>query len=317
MLAHPVWEPARDTGLDLASGLSRLAALLPALAEKALALEGKGDEEALRAARKAEALSLRSQEAAVALEVFLREPDGEDFPRHLRWIERARSRQRSSAPPSIRLRSAPVSVAEELCSLLFAPLRSCVLTSASLRVREAGRLRFFLRRTGLGAVEDGGRDTRLLAWIPPSTTPARPASSPSASMPEPRTGEGLPPLYAGVSGVVEDTVLATGGKALVLLTSHQQIDFLHAELRPRLEERLCALRRGRHAQRPAAGEVPRGPRLRSPGHRGLLGGVDVPGESLSAVIMVKLPFRHPQDPVVGASITTATAAGEALPCRWR
>lgn len=31
-------------------------------------------------------------------------------------------------------------------------------------------------------------------------------------------------------------------------------------------------------------------------------GVDVPGESLSAVIMVKLPFRHPEDPVVAGRV---------------
>ncbi|MDD3718328.1 MAG: helicase C-terminal domain-containing protein [Actinomycetota bacterium] len=306
VLAHPVWEPARDTGLDLASGLSRLAALLPALAEKALALEGKGDEEALRAARKAEALSLRSQEAAVALEVFLREPDGEDFPRHLRWIERARSRQRSSAPPSIRLRSAPVSVAEELYSLLFAPLRSCVLTSASLRV-PGGKdgFAFFLRRTGLGAAEDSGRDTRLLALDSPFDYSCQARLIAVSDMPEPRTGgEAFRRYMRGVSGVVEDTVLATGGKALVLLTSHQQVEFLYSELRPRLEERgLCCLRQRRGMPNALLLE-----RFRADRDSVLLAteafweGVDVPGESLSAVIMVKLPFRHPQDPVVAGRV---------------
>jgi ATP-dependent DNA helicase DinG len=276
LLAHPAWEPARDTGLELASGLSRLAALLPALAEKAFALEDRGDQEALRCVRKAEALSQRAQQAATALEVFLREPDCEHFPRHLRWIERARSRDRTSVPFSFILRSAPVSVGEELYSMLFAPLQSCVLTSASLRVPGGkGGFGFFLRRTGLDTAEEGGREMRLLALDSPFDYSCQVRLIAVTDLPEPRAGgEGFRRYMQGISRVVEETVLATDGKALVLLTSHQQVDFLFSELRPRLEGKWPVLPapEARHAQRPAAGEVPRRPGFRAAGHRGLLGG---------------------------------------------
>jgi Rad3-related DNA helicase/DNA polymerase III epsilon subunit-like protein len=306
LLGHAAWGPARETGLDLAAGLSRLAALLPGLAEKALSLEGKGDEEALRAARKAEALSLRAREAAFALEVFLREPDCEDFPRHLRWIERARSRDRASAPFSISLKSAPVSVGKELFSMLFAQLESCVLTSASLRV-PGGKdgFAFFLRRTGLDAAEESGREMRLLALDSPFDYSCQVRLIAVTDLPEPRAGgEGFRRYMHGISRVVEETVLATGGKALVLLTSHQQVEFLYTELRPRLEDRgLCCLCQRRGMPNALLLE-----RFRADRDSVLLAteafweGVDVPGESLSAVIMVKLPFRHPQDPVVAGRV---------------
>jgi ATP-dependent DNA helicase DinG len=306
LLAHAAWDPARGTGLDLAANLSRLAELLPGLADKALALEGKGDEEAQHAARKAEALSQRAGEAAAALVVFLREPGDEDFLRHLRWIERARPRELSSAPTSITLKSAPVSVAEELRSLLFAPLESCVCTSASLRV-PGGRdgFAFFLRRTGLDAVEETGRETRLLALDSPFDYSCQVRLFAVTDLPEPKTaGEGFRRYMQKVSGVVEETVLATGGKALVLLTSHQQVEFLYSELRPRLEDQgICCLRQKRGMPNALLLE-----RFRADRDSVLLAteafweGVDVPGESLSAVIMVKLPFRHPQDPVVAGRV---------------
>jgi Rad3-related DNA helicase/DNA polymerase III epsilon subunit-like protein len=306
LLGHPAWEQARETGFDLAAGLSRLSALLPALAEKALALEGREDDEAVRASRKAEALSMRAREASTALEVFLREPGSPDFQGHLRWVERGRVRGTASVPSSVSLRSAPVSVGEELSSLLLSPLESCILTSASLRVPGAREgFSFFLGRTGLELAERNGREVRLLALDSPFDYSCQVRLVAVTDLPEPRAGgEGFRRYMHEVSRVVEEALLATGGKALVLLTSHQQVEFLHSELRPRLEDRgLCCLRQRRGMPNALLLE-----RFRADRDSVLLAteafweGVDVPGESLSAVIMVKLPFRHPEDPVVAGRV---------------
>jgi len=305
-LCHPAWGSARDIGLDLAAGLSRLAVILPDLADKALSLQGKGDDEAVRACRKAEALSMRAGEAAAALEVFLREPDFPDFRRHMRWVERGKARGRGSASSSLCLKSAPVSVGEELSSLLFSRLESCVLTSASLRV-PGGRdgFAFFLRRTGLDAVEGSGKELRLLNLDSPFDYSCQVRLIAVTDLPEPSAGgEGFRRYMQGISRVVEEALLVTGGKALVLLTSHQQVEFLYSELRPRLEQRgLCCLRQRRGMPNALLLE-----RFRADRDSVLLAteafweGVDVPGESLSAVIMVKLPFRHPEDPVVAGRV---------------
>ncbi len=306
LLVHPAWSGARETGAGLAANLARLAALLPDLADKALALQGKGDEEALRACRKAEVLSVRALEGAAALEVFLRGPDEPDFRCHLRWIERDGARTRGSAPASLRLLSAPVSVGEALSSLLFSRLESCVLTSASLRVPGArDGFSFFLRRTGLEFTEAGGRELRLLALDSPFDYSCQVRLIAVTDLPEPRAGgAGLRRYMQSMSRVVEEALLATGGKALVLLTSHQQVEFLYDELRPRLEEHgVCCLRQRRGMPNALLLE-----RFRADRDSVLLAtdafweGVDVPGESLSAVIMAKLPFRHPEDPVVAGRV---------------
>jgi len=306
LLAHPAWERARETGSDLAGDLSRLSALLPELASKAFSPQDKGDEEAVRAFRKAEALSMRACEASAALEVFLCEPESPHFRCHLRWIERGRTYGRASAPHSICLRSAPVSVGEEISSLLLSRLESSILTSASLRVPGArDGFSFFLERTGLELAEQNGRELRLLALDSPFDYSCQVRLVAVTDLPEPRAGgEGFRRYMRGISRVVEEALLATGGKALVLLTSHQQVEFLYSELCPRLEKQgLCCLRQRRGMPNALLLE-----RFRADRDSVLLAteafweGVDVPGESLSAVIMVKLPFRHPQDPVVAGRV---------------
>ena len=313
LLAHPAWERARERGGDLAADLSRLADVLGELCALALPLEERDDVEAAAAARKAEALAGRLREASAALQVFTREPDGELFREHLRWMERGRGAGRAREGDSLALVSAPVNVGGALRSLLFAPLESCVLTSASLRVPGAREgFHFFLSRSGLGELEEEGRDLRLLALDSPFDYARQVRLLAVSDLPEPRAGgEAFQRYMRDISGVVEEALLATGGKALVLLTSHQQVDFLHAALRPRLEARgLCCLRQRRGMPNALLLE-----RFRADRDSVLFAteafweGVDVPGESLSAVIMVKLPFRHPRDPVVEGRVEHLDAAG--------
>ncbi len=309
------WENVQETGLELAAALDRLSADLASLAEKVSSLSGaEEEEEALRLeGRRGEALAAKAAHYALALQVFLRDPDGMDFGQHLRWLETSQ-RKAISHPLSFRLKSAPASVGEPLSSLLFAPLRSAILTSASLRA-PGGRqgFQFFLCRSGLDLADATGREVRLLALDSPFDYASQVRLLALTDLPEPAAREpGFTHYMQEVSRVVEDVVLATGGKALVLLTSHQQVDFLHAELGPRLEERgLPCLRQRKRLPNALLLE-----RFRSDRDSVLLAteafweGVDVPGESLSAVIVAKLPFRRPDDPVVAGRMEYRKARGE-------
>jgi len=313
-LAGPAWEHARDKGLELAARLYRISALLVGLVEKTLSLPAAGDQEELKVdARRGETLAGRASEAAAALEVFMREPGDENFHAHLRWVERSPKRGRGLSPPTSGVKSAPVGVGEELASLLFSRLDCAVLTSASLRVPGAREgFRFFLHRTGLDLVEEYGREVRLVALDSPFDYSSQVRLIAVTDLPEPSSGKpGFKRYMKEISRVVEEALAATGGKALVLLTSHQQVDFLYSELRPRLEQQgLCCLRQRKGTPNALLLE-----RFRMDRDSVLMAteafweGVDVPGESLSAVIVVKLPFRHPEDPVVAGRMEYQDAAG--------
>ena len=102
---------------------------------------------------------------------------------------------------------------------------------------------FFLRRTGLELLEESGEEVRFLALDSPFDYARQVRLFAVTDLPEPATGGSAYKGYMrSVSEVVEEVVTASGGKALVLLTSHRQVEELHKELRPRLEERgLCCL----------------------------------------------------------------------------
>ncbi|MDY6795540.1 MAG: helicase C-terminal domain-containing protein [Actinomycetota bacterium] len=299
----PAWEEAREKGLVIASHLLELSELLTDATGRISTLEDEDlREEGRVLAKRGESLAYRARESAAALEVFLCDPFCEEFDRHLRWVERSGYSRGGSDVPEFAVKSAPVSVGEVLRSLLFSTLEAATLTSASLRVPGAREgFSFFLQRTGLDLIEEEGGEVRLLALDSPFDYASQVRLIAVEDLPEPQTGKpGFGRYMSEISRVVEEALVASGGKALVLLTSHRQVEYLDSHLRPRLEQRgMCCLRQRRGVPNALLLE-----RFRSDRDSVLLAteafweGVDVPGESLSAVIVVKLPFRHPADPVV-------------------
>lgn len=306
MLADPLWEEAGEAGEGLRESLLRLSTLLADLARIAVPLEeGESREDAVQHARKAEALTSHALEAACALEVFLRPHEDEEFLQHLRWIELA-SVARGGRSPNLGINCAPVEVGRILSDMLFRPLQAAVLTSASLRV-PGGRdgFSFFMRRTGLDILEESGREMRLLHLDSPFDYSAQVRMIAVSDLPDPsRRQSDFRGYMEEIRGAVEEVLLATGGKALVLLTSHQQVEYLSSNLGPTLEKH------GLYCMRQRKGE-PNAlllERFRAERDSVLLAteafweGVDVPGESLSAVIVAKLPFRYPEDPIIAGRV---------------
>lgn len=314
-LEHPAWEEARRQGISLSLALQELssAARRAAAAKAEGAASSENGEERMNEARRLEGLAERSQEGALALRVFFLDPGDAGFARYLRWLERFTQGYRRTGVTGFRLRCAPVEVGEELFACLFTGLDAAVITSASLRVpgsREG--FDFFLRRTGLYLVEENGRELRLLALDSPFDYASQSRLYAVRDMPEPPSGGILPRRYMEeVCEAVGDVLAATRGKALVLLTSHQQVEMLHSALQPLLESRgICCLRQRRGE--PNALLLDRFRRDRDSvllATEAFWEGVDVPGESLSAVIVVKLPFRHPEDPVVAGRMDHHRRAG--------
>ncbi len=116
-------------------------------------------------------------------------------------------------------------------------------------------------------------------------------------MPDP----GHPSFQAAVVGACEEAILAAGGRTLCLFTSRRQLDFTAAALRnSEVAARYTVL---------VQGELPRAElvrRFREDVTSVLLGtsslweGVDVQGEALSCVVVDKLPFESPDDPIADA-----------------
>jgi ATP-dependent DNA helicase DinG len=205
----------------------------------------------------------------------------------VRWIETTRA--------GFVLRRTPLDIAPQFRAHLLARPRAHVFTSATLAV--GGSFAHFTRQLGLedyaGEQLDSPFDYagNALLYLPPG-------------MPDPNT----PGYTDAVLRQARDLLDHSEGRAFLLFTSHRALQ--HA----------AAVLRAAHLPWPllVQGDAPRTRLLdefRAAGNAVLLGaasfweGVDVPGPALSLVLIDKLPFAAPGDPVMLARLRALEQAG--------
>ena len=220
-------------------------------------------------------LAERAKELRAAFEVVLESKD-RNF---VFWWERRGH--------GIFLESSPIDVSGKLRERLFDQVPTVVLTSATLAV--GGTFDFLKRRLGIenakekiyGSNFDYARQSLLY-------TPLH--------LPDPRE----PDFGRQAADEVAEILKATEGRAFVLFTSYAQMRVVYERVREMIRFPLLL-----------QGTMPRTPLLnkfRSTPHAVLFAtssfwqGVDVQGEQLSAVIIDRLPFAVPTDPVVAARV---------------
>jgi DNA polymerase-3 subunit epsilon/ATP-dependent DNA helicase DinG len=111
-----------------------------------------------------------------------------------------------------------------------------------------------------------------------------------------------PGFNARVAEVVADLARALGGRTLVLFTSQSSLQDVHSALRPVLEEEdISVLGQGLDGSRRSLLEVFRQqPRTVLLGTQSFWEGIDLPGPGLSCVVIARLPFSVPSDPLAQA-----------------
>lgn len=189
------------------------------------------------------------------------------------------------------LRRVPLSVAPALREL-WDRLESAISTSATLRVaQEWGHI---VSRLGL----DSAR-TVAVGNPFPEISNQHLLVLPD-HLPTPRGGLMDEFAYAEADEIARLATLS-GGRAMALFTARARLEFSREQVRPVLAERQLTLLAQGDAPAPALVE-----RMRTEREVSLLAtrsfweGVDVPGEALSLLVIEKLPFDPPSDPVVQA-----------------
>ena len=193
----------------------------------------------------------------------------------------------------------PLDVAPIFAQQLASGHRAWVFTSATLSV--AGDFRHFQGELGLS-----GAVTR--AWESPYDFDQQALLCVPDGLPDPNT-EGY---TAAVIDAAYPVIEAAQGRAFLLFTSLRAMEAGHA----RLKEKLAAAGRGWPVfLQGTAGKNELLDRFRASAHGILVGsqsfweGVDVKGEALSLVVIDRLPFSPPDDPVLAARIEQIDKAG--------
>ncbi len=222
----------------------------------------------------------RSQQLAVAL----RRWRDQDDPEFVRWLELFHH--------AVHLNATPLSIAEVFKGQIDERARSWIFTSATLSV--GGDFSHY--RSQLGLAEAVSQ-----SWESPFDYSAHALLYVPKGMPEPNTPDYTKAVVAAALPVIE----ASGGRAFMLFTSLRAMREGYDLLRDAFE------RRGLDYPLLMQGEGSRTElleRFRRIGNAVLVGsqsfweGVDVRGEALSLVVIDKLPFAPPDDPLLAARI---------------
>jgi len=280
---------ARDATVRLAAGAlagctQELSELLHALRELAEGASGAADAPDL------EAIARRALTLADELSFVVDVADDGPF---VHFVER-RGR-------GLFLRAAPIEIADELARRLYGRLGAAVFTSATLAV--GGRFDYVRRRLGLVSAEGEPRvELAELQVGSPFDYRTQAALYLPRHLPEPSD----PDFVDAATVELEKLFAVTGGRAFALFTSVRNMQRAWEILEPRLPYRVLL-----QGQLPKAQLLEKFQEVPSVlfATASFWEGVDVPGEALSLVVMDKLPFASPGDPVVAARIDALRNAG--------
>jgi len=229
---------------------------------------------------------LAAHRKGVALRENLDAYLNQDLPEHVYWVEQEGKRKRKQTV----LYSAPIEVAPTLQQLLFDRIPSVVMTSATLAVDDS--LDYFKARTGAG--ESAGLQvgssfdfTRQMRVYIPKT------------MPDPNQTEAF---VAAASRAIRHFVHQSRGRAFVLFTSARMLGRVADEVQAALRGKgfsLLVQGRGQSRHRMLE-QFQSDPQCVLFGLNSFWMGVDVRGEALSNVIITRLPFAVPDQPITQA-----------------
>ena len=191
---------------------------------------------------------------------------------------------------NLMLHASPVEIGDKLKSHIYEQIPSVVFTSATLS--SAGNFNYFKSRVGLDgepapteSILDSPFDytTQTLLYIP-------------RSMPEPNSNG----FTDAIVTLLPDILEKTKGRAFILFTSYRNMEWVYSRMKGRLP--FPVLVQGSRPKTRLLEEFRAGNGCVLFATSSFWEGVDVRGEALSCVIIDKLPFAPPDDPIISARI---------------
>ena len=249
--------------------------------------------------------------------------------------------------PRMSLHGAPIEVAQSLRESVWKQFKPTILTSATLTT--GGSFDFLVERLGLSvppiapALDDATNarnsarfsnskqetpkvvapadaatagdnaeieefDVRTLTLGSPFDYPKNALIYVAADLPDPSTNVTMWEKAAIMRAA--EVVKRTEGRAFILCTSYRLLDQTAQFLEKVMPKTIRILRQGEMARGKLLSEFRRDTHSVLVGTTSFWQGVDVPGESLSCVIIMKLPFAVPDEPMVQARVETIKERGQ-------
>ena len=210
---------------------------------------------------------------------------------NVRWIE--------ASPHQARLVESPLDIREALREQMSAAPKAWVFTSATLG--DDARLSWFTESAGLG-------DAHILRLGSPFDYAHNARLYVPARFPKPNES-GHP---AAVAALAANCARALGGRTFVLTTTLRALQAIGDALREAFDAQgddIQVLLQGQLPKRQLMQQFLTQPRSVLVGSQSFWEGIDVPGDALQCVLIDKLPFPPPNDPLVEARVKRLEAEG--------
>jgi len=291
---RPGWKAIENAVRDIIRRLEAFGAEVEPVLERISLLSPASGEAVLFLSTQLEALAGRLAATALDLATFL-----DDTPDLCRWFS---LRERGGQLPTLTLSWAPVEAGPRLRDSLFATFAAVVMTSATLSVEK--RFDYFAERVGLNLLGEGRVESLRLE------SPFHFADQVLACVPTDLPVPDAPGYEASLHELIARTVEASGGGAFLLFTSYAALARAHDALAPRLRaRRLAVLRQGEAARSLLLDRFRKDRSSVLFATDSFWEGVDVRGDGLRAVVIARLPFRVPTEPIVLARSEAIEARG--------
>jgi ATP-dependent DNA helicase DinG len=288
------WKLADTSLRELARRLDSFVEAMEPVFERIGMLSPAGGDATLFLAKQLEALGGRLSAVALDLGSFL-----SDTPDLCRWFA---VRRRATQPPALVLATAPVEAGPMLRNTLFGGFDAVVLTSATLSVER--RFDYVAERIGLDLLPEGTVEQLRL------DSPFHFADQVMMAVPADLPAPDAAGYESALDGVISRTVEASGGGAFLLFTSYAALLRAHDALCPELRRQgFPVLRQGEAGRSALLERFRRDTRSVLFATDSFWEGVDVRGEGLRAIVIARLPFRVPNDPIVLARSEAIEARG--------
>ncbi len=228
----------------------------------------------------------------------LAEGTSEELPENtVRWIEIDAYKKHL-----VRIARCPLHVGKPLAEWVYGNLKTVVMTSATLSVDNS--FDFLYSRLGLDRVKD--RSMQSMALDSPFDFRKQAMFSILSETPAPDDKRFLDETV----DLVREALLITKGHAFVLFTSFYALDYVFKRLAEELQAGgIVPLKQGAAARTQLLDRFRNDPTSVLFGTDSFWEGVDVAGQALQCVILPKLPFRVPTEPVLEARSEAIAAAG--------
>jgi ATP-dependent DNA helicase DinG len=233
---------------------------------------------------------LQMRRLAQVAEIGKRFPHYRENREEIYWLE---SRKSLRGESSVRFVITPLEVSTVMRQAVYEPYETVVFTSATLTVNRS--FEYWKNRVGL--LSDSGTCAAEAVFPSPFDYQRRvflgiPKEAPG---PEEKDFPGF------LTEFIRDALLVSEGRGLVLFTSYSLLDFAFDTIQPELAEKgLLVMRQGdeeRHRLLNAFRENTDSVLFATDS---FWEGIDAPGKSLELVVLTRLPFRVPTDPIMEA-----------------